>query len=175
MTQPQSQFEADPNLPPLIPQTTMEPPKTPPRINLHPNPVDIMQTRDVRCLQSTVASPDTNSLPSATTPPVLPCSSNSEQPPLLPQSTPIKNRISSNITYSSNQAAIEDTNDAMGKEMVNYVFGPVSAQKFLDDFFPTSELPDFKAVESIERGYYDSTISCDCETEAYSPFVSQFS
>ena len=59
--------------------------------------------------------------------------------------------------------------------MVNYVFGPVSAQKFLDDFFPTSELPDFKGVESIESGYYDSMISCDCETEAYSPFVSQFS
>ena len=63
----------------------------------------------------------------------------------------------------------------MGKKMVNYVFGPVSAQKFLDSFFPTSKLPNFKAVKrikSIESGYYDSTISSNYEIEAYLSFVS---
>lgn len=63
----------------------------------------------------------------------------------------------------------------MGDEMVDYIVGPVSAQAFLDDFFPTDQLPHLGTVKPFTRGCYESASCVTKEPLFYPEFVSQFS
>jgi hypothetical protein len=63
----------------------------------------------------------------------------------------------------------------MGKEMKNFLVGPMPAQQFLDDFFPIRELPGLDTVPSFKPNCYNRTVAVKKETRAYAPFVSQIS
>lgn len=58
--------------------------------------------------------------------------------------------------------------------MKGYIIGPMPAQNFLDDFFPTKELPNLETVPSFEENCYADTVSAKSESTAYVPFVSHF-
>jgi hypothetical protein len=61
----------------------------------------------------------------------------------------------------------------MGEEMKTYIVGPMPAQRFLDDFFPTEELPDLATVPSFVEDCYADAVSVAREPLSYAPFVSQ--
>lgn len=68
-----------------------------------------------------------------------------------------------------------ESQTAMGKEMSNYLVGPMPPKLFLDKFFPIDDLPGIKTVPSFETGCYNRTVAASLEVLAYDPFVSQFS
>lgn len=92
----------------------------------------------------------------------------------LPQSTPIKTGISTTLPYTTNQKYRIESCTEMGKEMRKYLVGPMSAQQFLDDFFPIKKISSLGTVPSFQQGCYDHTIAAKKEKKAYNPFVSQF-
>jgi hypothetical protein len=59
-----------------------------------------------------------------------------------------------------------------GRRNSKFIVGPMPAQEFLDDFFPTQNLQDLSQVPFFEPGCYDATLSAQYEVDAYKPFVS---
>ena len=91
--------------------------------------------------------------------------------PLL-ESTPIKIGSSTTLPFTTNQKYRVESCSAMGEEVKKYLVGPMPAQQFLDDFFPTNELQDLHNIPLFTSGCYDRTIAAQKETGAYKHFVS---
>jgi hypothetical protein len=91
-----------------------------------------------------------------------------------PRSTPVKPGLSSTLPYTTNHKYRIESRNTMGEEMKGYIIGPMPAQTFLDDFFPTKELPNLETVPSFEENCYADTVSAKSESTAYVPFVSHF-
>jgi hypothetical protein len=60
----------------------------------------------------------------------------------------------------------------MGKEMRDYIVGPMPATDFLDEFFPMTSLQTTRKAKNFRWGCFDDVVSCTSEVEAYDPFVS---
>jgi len=90
----------------------------------------------------------------------------------LPQSTPIKLTTSTTCPFTTNQKFRIPSRTAMAEEIANFIVGPMPAQEFLDDFFPTQNLRGLSQVPLFEPGCYDATLSAQYEVDAYKPFVS---
>ncbi len=92
----------------------------------------------------------------------------------LPQSTLIKIGASTIYPFTTNQKFHLPTCTAMAEEIAKFIIGPMPAQEFLDDFFPTKRLQNLCAVPLFMPGCYNTTLSAECELDAYIPFVSAF-
>lgn len=62
------------------------------------------------------------------------------------QSTPIKTSLVTTQPYTTHHKFWIDSCSAMGKEMMEYILGLMSAQAFLDEFFPLNGLSDLKGT-----------------------------
>lgn len=93
---------------------------------------------------------------------------------VLPQSTPIKTGVSTTFPFTTTQKFRIPSCTAMATEMKGYLVGPMPVQEFLDDFFPTGELPGLDAVPVFTHDCYRRTVNAKKETAAYKPFVSPF-
>jgi hypothetical protein len=91
------------------------------------------------------------------------------------KSTPIKAGMSFTVPYTTNHEYYIKSCTTIGGEMKGFLVGPMPAQAFLDDFFPTEELPDLVTVPSFEKGCYAHTLATKKKPQAYTPFISQFS
>jgi hypothetical protein len=63
----------------------------------------------------------------------------------------------------------------MGKEMKGYFVGPMPAGDFLQEFLPTSQIPDYDPssfTSAFAVGAFNRTVSVRNEEHAYTPFVS---
>jgi hypothetical protein len=60
----------------------------------------------------------------------------------------------------------------MAEEMKKYIVGPMPVEQFLDDFFPTKDIPRYDTRKRFRPGCYDSTVKAASESESYEPFVS---
>jgi hypothetical protein len=60
----------------------------------------------------------------------------------------------------------------MAHEMKRYIVGPMPAQRFLDEFFPTHQISRYRQRVAFKSGCYDDTVKVESEIEAYEPFVS---
>lgn len=90
----------------------------------------------------------------------------------LPQSTPIKINSSTTLPFTTyNKYRIESCT-VMAEEMTKYLVGPMPPQQFLDDFFPTKEIPNLSKVTQFKPGRYTSMLKAKSEVKAYNPFVS---
>jgi hypothetical protein len=93
----------------------------------------------------------------------------------LPQSTPVKTTTSTTLPFTTNQKYRLESITAMAEEISKYLVGPMPAQQFLDDFFPSSNLSvdhDPSEVPQFMPGCYNKTVSARAEKQAYNPFVS---
>jgi hypothetical protein len=52
--------------------------------------------------------------------------------------------------------------------------GPMPTQQFLNEFFPTTDLPGLDSVPFFGCGCYDAAVIVKKEHSAYKPFVSHF-
>jgi hypothetical protein len=59
----------------------------------------------------------------------------------------------------------------MGKEMKDYIVGPMPATDFLNEFFPKTSLQTTSKAKTFRQGCFDEVVSCTSEVEAYEPFV----
>ena len=62
----------------------------------------------------------------------------------------------------------------MADEMRKYLIGPMPASDFLDEFFPTCDLPELLEVPTFTSGCYDRVVNAKKEKNAYQPFVRFF-
>lgn len=56
--------------------------------------------------------------------------------------------------------------------MKKYIVGPMPARLFLDDFFPSDKISDYRKAKFVV-GCYDSTVNAETQHKAYEPFVSR--
>ncbi|KAG1798281.1 uncharacterized protein HD556DRAFT_1440621 [Suillus plorans] len=66
------------------------------------------------------------------------------------------------------------TINAMGKEMRDYFIGPMPVEEFLQEFFPSSEIPDYDPLyftSAFAAGAFSDVISIKHEERAYTPFI----
>ena len=59
----------------------------------------------------------------------------------------------------------------MGKEMKDYIIGPMPATDFLKEFFPKTSLKTACKAKIFRQGCFNKVVSCTSEVEAYEPFV----
>ena len=90
----------------------------------------------------------------------------------LPQSTPVKIGTSTTCPFTTNQKFRIPSCTAMAEEIAKFIVGPMPAQEFLDDFFPTKKLRGLSQVPLFMPGCYDDTLRAKYEVDAYEPFVS---
>ena len=156
----------------------MERPTTPPRTDSVLGPVNVTPSRTVQYPQSTLASPgsagsDSSELsPVGTTRSLTPVRAHTAA--VIPQSTPVKLGLASQVPFSTNQRYRIPSRNAMAEEMKHFLVGPMPAQAFLNNFLPEEELPSM-AVPYFYENCYKSTVLASDELHAYEPFVSPFS
>ncbi|KAH9030573.1 hypothetical protein EDB83DRAFT_1848361 [Lactarius deliciosus] len=78
---------------------------------------------------------------------------------------------STTLPFTTTQKYRVESYTAMADEMAKYLVGPMPAQQFLDDFFPTSDLPGLESVPSFSSGCYHAAVMAKKEASAYGPFV----
>ena len=59
----------------------------------------------------------------------------------------------------------------MGKEMQDYIVGPMPATQFLDKFFPKNLIQSTSRAKAFKQGLFNEVTSCTAEVDAYNPFV----
>lgn len=95
----------------------------------------------------------------------------------LPRSTPVKTTTATTLPFTTNQKYRHESITAMAEEISKYLVGPMPAQQFLDEFFPSSYLcvdRDLSEGPYFSPGCYSKTVSATTEMQAYIPFVSFF-
>lgn len=89
--------------------------------------------------------------------------------------TPIKRDSSTMMPWTTLTRYRVDTLNMMGKEMKGYFVGPMPVGEFLQEFFPTSQLPDYDPLSftsAFTADAFSDVISAGNEQSAYIPFVS---
>jgi hypothetical protein len=85
--------------------------------------------------------------------------------------TPFKQGSSTKLPWTTNARCRNLTINAMGAEMKGHCIGPMPIEEFLDNFLPTSEIPNLPTL-TFRRGIFDEVIHAERELKAYEPFVS---
>jgi hypothetical protein len=67
--------------------------------------------------------------------------------------------MSSIVPYSTNHKYYIELHITMGEEIKGFLVGPMPAQAFLDNFFPTEELLNLVTVPSFEKGCHAHTFT----------------
>ncbi len=90
------------------------------------------------------------------------------------KSTPIKVDGSTTLPFTTTHKYRIESCTAMAHEMKKYIVGPMPAELFLNENFPTDKIPGFgkAAASQFEVGCYDDTVRAESEPQAYEPFVS---
>src|ERR1700683_1245051 len=88
-----------------------------------------------------------------------------------PKSTPIKHGTSTLFRFTTNHKYWLKEMLDMGKEMRDYIVGPMPATDFMDEFFPKTSLQTTRQAKTSRQGWFDDVVSCTSEVEAYEPFV----
>jgi hypothetical protein len=88
----------------------------------------------------------------------------------VPQSTPIKGFTATTEPFTTTQKFRIESCAAMADEMTKFILGPMPAQRFLDAFLPTEDIPGYHPFE-FHPGCYDTTVYAQSEKDAYDPFV----
>jgi hypothetical protein len=96
------------------------------------------------------------------------------QPVLPTDSTPIKRSCSTMQPYTTNTRCRDTTFNAMGKEIMGYLVGPMPVELFLEKFLSPSAILDYQPLTSFSDGAFETTLSAAHETRAYEPFVGTF-
>ncbi|KAG1743270.1 uncharacterized protein EDB91DRAFT_1081209 [Suillus paluster] len=89
--------------------------------------------------------------------------------------TPFKFGSSTMLPYTTHTQCRLETLNAMGYEMKGHVVGPMPAGEFLQEFLPTSQIPNYDTLtftSAFTPGVFSSTLSAVDEQHAYEPFVS---
>lgn len=89
--------------------------------------------------------------------------------------TPIKRDSSTMLPFTTLTRCRLETLNAMGKEMKGYFVGPMPVREFLQEFLPTSQIPDYAPLSftsAFTAGAFSDVISVRNEERAYTPFVS---
>lgn len=98
--------------------------------------------------------------------------------------TPIKHASATTMPFSTFSRFRHRTMHVMGREMKDYLVGPMPPKDFLSRFFPTSKIWNYRAVEFMPRAVstqrcrnqiqspFSNTIRSEREVDAYKPFVS---
>ena len=87
------------------------------------------------------------------------------------KSMPIKHGTSTLFRFTTNHKyRLKEMSD-MGKEMSNYIVGPMPAPDFMDEFFPKTSLQTSHQAKIFKQGCFADIVSCTSEVEAYNPFV----
>jgi hypothetical protein len=89
----------------------------------------------------------------------------------LPESTPIKVTTATLLPFTTNQKFRNGSCSALATEIRSHLLGPMPAQSFLDEFFPTRSCPRLSIIPIFTKGCYNSVLDCKLETQAYNPFV----
>ncbi|KAG1831161.1 hypothetical protein DFJ58DRAFT_848314 [Suillus subalutaceus] len=88
--------------------------------------------------------------------------------------TPIKRDSSTMLPFTTLTRCRLETINAMGKEMKGYFVGPMPAGDFLQEFLPTSQIPDYDPssfTSAFAVGAFNRTVSVRNEEHAYTPFI----
>ncbi|KAG1779841.1 hypothetical protein EV702DRAFT_1043716 [Suillus placidus] len=88
--------------------------------------------------------------------------------------TPIKRDSSTMLPFTTLTRCRLETINAMGKEMKGYFVGPMPAGDFLQEFLPTSQIPDYDPssfTSAFAVGTFNHTVSVRNEEHAYTPFI----
>ncbi|KAG1765365.1 hypothetical protein EDD22DRAFT_845472 [Suillus occidentalis] len=88
--------------------------------------------------------------------------------------TPIKQDSSTMLPFTTLTRCRLETINAMGKEMKGYFVGPMPAGDFLQEFLPTSQIPDYDPLSftsAFAVGAFNRTVSVRNEEHAYTPFI----
>jgi hypothetical protein len=89
--------------------------------------------------------------------------------------TPIKRDSSTMVPFTTLTRCRLDTLNMMGKEMKGYFVGPMPVEEFLQEFFPTSQIPYYDPssfTSAFAPDKFSNVISAANEVAAYKPFVS---
>ncbi|KAG1878998.1 hypothetical protein F4604DRAFT_1923685 [Suillus subluteus] len=101
-------------------------------------------------------------------------------PPLAPPpdpifDTPFKYHTSTMLPFTTHTRYRVETLNAMGYEMKDHIVGPMPVEDFLQEFLPTSQIPNYDAssfTSGFAPGLFNSTLSAVDEQHAYQPFAS---
>ncbi|KAG2370344.1 hypothetical protein BDR07DRAFT_1476350 [Suillus spraguei] len=86
--------------------------------------------------------------------------------------TPIKWDSSTMLPFTTLTQCHIETINAMGKEMKGYFVGPMPVGEFLQEFLPTSQIPDYDPSSfNFVVGAFSNMISVKNEEHAYKPFI----
>jgi hypothetical protein len=84
-----------------------------------------------------------------------------------PKLTPIKHGTSTLFRFTTDHKyQLKEMSD-MGKEMKDYIVGPMPATDFLNEFFPKTLLQTTCKAKTFRQGCFDEVVSCASEVEAY--------
>jgi hypothetical protein len=78
--------------------------------------------------------------------------------------------VDTTLPFTTTQKYRIDSCTAMANKMKNHIVGPMPANQFLNDFFPTKDIPHYHRRE-FHAGCYDNTVKAMSELHAYEPFV----
>lgn len=98
----------------------------------------------------------------------------------LPDDTPIKRTSATYLPWTTHQKYRIDSYHTMGKEIIDYLVGPMPVHQFLNDFFPPMKLKShscaYRSYPRTQRDpfVYQETASSGDEQSAYMPFVRSF-
>jgi hypothetical protein len=101
-----------------------------------------------------------------------------KEPYLTPDAivdTPIKRNSSTMLPFTTLARCRDQTLNTMGREMKGHFVGPMPVKEFLEEFLPTSEIPDYdtsSCSSTCPSGSFRNVISVKNEEHAYIPFVS---
>ncbi|KAG1726334.1 hypothetical protein EDD22DRAFT_961450 [Suillus occidentalis] len=87
--------------------------------------------------------------------------------------TPIKLGSSTMLPFTTHTRFRLETVNAMGYEMKDKIVGPMPVEEFLEEFLPSSQIPDYDAssfTSAFTPGMFNNTLSAVGEQNAYKPF-----
>lgn len=105
-----------------------------------------------------------------TTPPKAPQLSR-DTSTLRNSDTLIKRGSATTLPFTTHSKFCIDSYHVLGKEIKDYLVGPMPVNEFLDTFFPLAKIDKLPCSQAKDRKLYQKTAASQNELLAYIPFV----